>query len=411
MSLFPHPALFRHLPTAARVGLFLFFVAGFSDGMLMPFFALWASREAGIPTGAIGLLLGCYAGGELLATPLVGGIADRIGRRPVLILSTLGTSLGFFCLYFVNGTFAAALCLITIGIFESVLHPTAATVIADVVAPEKLRETYALRRVVSGIGHIIGPALGSLLAMTALGLVFTGAAGALLAGCIATLFFLKETRPAAAGNPEDEEEEWGALGTALRDRRLAALLLPVAAIGIVASWIETILPLYATTTGTLDPADIGWLFSYAGLVAVLFQLPLTRLSGRLAGSSLVSTSGLVLALSFALLLAAPTLPGLIVAVTLLTLAEMLSGPLTQTIASELAPARARATYMAAFSTANDLEDAAGPALGTWLYAVSASLPWLVALPVTLAATAALAAAARRHESRLEKPQDEGAGPG
>ena len=70
---------FRAAPRAARVGSFLFFVASIADGTLMPFFPLWARNDAGIPVEYIGLLLGCYAAGELLATPFVGGIADRWG--------------------------------------------------------------------------------------------------------------------------------------------------------------------------------------------------------------------------------------------------------------------------------------------------------------------------------------------
>ena len=92
-------ALLRGMPRPARVGLFLFFAAGLADGVLVPFFALWAQKDAGIPTEYIGLLFGCYAGGELLATPFVGGIADRVGRRPVLLVSTLGVGLGFLLLY------------------------------------------------------------------------------------------------------------------------------------------------------------------------------------------------------------------------------------------------------------------------------------------------------------------------
>ena len=87
----------------ARIGLFLFFVASVADGTLMPFFALWAHNDAGIPIEYIGLLLGCYAGGELLATPFVGGIADRVGRRPVLLVSTAGVGLGFLLLFFARG--------------------------------------------------------------------------------------------------------------------------------------------------------------------------------------------------------------------------------------------------------------------------------------------------------------------
>ena len=89
----------------------------------MPFFALWAQQDAGIPIEYIGLLLGCYAGGELLATPFVGGIADRVGRRPVLLISTAGVGAGFVLLYLTTGVAAAALSLIVIGVFESVLHP------------------------------------------------------------------------------------------------------------------------------------------------------------------------------------------------------------------------------------------------------------------------------------------------
>ena len=144
-------------PGPARVGLFLFFVAGLADGVLMPFFALWAQQDAGIPTEYIGLLLGCYAGGELLATPFVGGIADRVGRRPVLLVSTAGVGLGFLLLYLTRGAFAAAIALIVIGVFESVLHPTAATAITDVVPAETLRKHFSLTRVMSNAGRPSAP--------------------------------------------------------------------------------------------------------------------------------------------------------------------------------------------------------------------------------------------------------------
>src|SRR5580704_9560819 len=124
---------FARAPGPAQVGMFLFFAAAVADGILMPFFALWAHKVAGIPIEFIGLLLGCYAGGELLATPFVGGIADRVGRRPVLLVSTTGVGLGFVLLFMVHGAFGVAAALLAIGVFESVLHPTASTVIADVV--------------------------------------------------------------------------------------------------------------------------------------------------------------------------------------------------------------------------------------------------------------------------------------
>ena len=74
--------LLTRMPLPARVACVLFFVASVADGALMPFFALWALKVAGIGVAWIEVLLGCYAGGELLATPFMGGIADGWGDVP-----------------------------------------------------------------------------------------------------------------------------------------------------------------------------------------------------------------------------------------------------------------------------------------------------------------------------------------
>jgi len=396
--------LLRDLPRPARVSLFLFFVAGLADGVLMPFFALWAQQDAGIPIEYIGLLLGCYAGGELLATPFVGGVADRVGRRPVLLISTAGVGIGFVLLYLTRGVVMAALSLIIIGMFESVLHPTAATVIADVIPADARRKHFALMRVMANIGTTLGPALGAVLALWSLGLVFFGSGAALLIGALAVAVFLSETWPKSGADGgedgEDDDDDLSALSAAFRDRRVAALLVPVAILGIGSSWIEAVTPLYAHDAGALTPSGIGLLFAYAGALSALFQLPLTQASARMSGFAIVVGGGVAQALAFACLVVSPALPLLVAAVTLAAVAEMLSRPLTQAIVSELAPSNAQATYMAAFSVVGDLKDAAGPAIGTYLFAIAARLPWLIGVPMALAASFALAFAARRHEASV-----------
>jgi DHA1 family tetracycline resistance protein-like MFS transporter len=392
------PVTFARAPCAAQVGMVLFFAAAVADGILMPFFALWAHKDAGIPIEYIGLLLGCYAGGELLATPFVGGIADRVGRRPVLLVSTCGVGAGFLLLYLVHGAAAVAAALVIIGVFESVLHPTASTVIADVVPAEARREHFAARRVMSNAGSMAGPALGALLALHSLGLVFLGAGITILVGAVVVAIFLIETRPpAAAPGEEDDDESLLALTAVFRDSRLAGLIVPVALMEIAASWITAITPLYADAGGTLTASGIGLLFTYAGALGVLLQMPITQASARMGGFSIVLCSGAVQAVAFACLFVSAGLPWLVAAVTLLALAQMLAGPLVQTIITELAPRTGQATYQAAFGVVNDLKDAAGPAIGTWLYALAAGLPWASGAAISLGAALGLAVAARRHD--------------
>jgi MFS transporter, DHA1 family, tetracycline resistance protein len=403
-------ALLRSLPAPARVGLFLFFVSGLADGVLMPFFALWAQQDAGVATEYIGLLLGCYAGGELLATPFVGGIADRVGRRPVLVISTAGIGFGFLLLYLTRGALVAAGALIVIGMFESVLHPTAAAVITDVVTPATLRKHFSLTRVMSNAGRTVGPAIGALLALRSLGLVFFASAAALLCGTVIVALFLAETRPSSpvSGQDEGDEDEEGlvALSAVFRDRRLAALLAPIAVLEIAASWIEAVTPLYAHNAGTLSASGVGLLFAFAGALAAVFQLPVTQASARWSGFAVILVGGLAQVAAFACLVISPAVPLLIGAMTLLALADMLSGPLSQTVVAELAPARAKATYMAAFSSVSDLKDTVGPAIGTYLFATMSVLPWGTGIVASLLAATALAGRIRSHEVNRDPQYEE-----
>ena len=73
--------------------------------------------------------------------------------------------------------------------FESVLHPTAATVIADVVPAETLRKHFGLTRMMSNAGRVFGPAIGAALALWSLALVFLGLVVSLLFGSITVALF------------------------------------------------------------------------------------------------------------------------------------------------------------------------------------------------------------------------------
>lgn len=395
------PLLFARRPVAPdRLGLFLFFLASLADGALMPFFALWAQHEADIPVRYIGLLLACYAGGELVATPLLGGIADRIGRRPVLLCSTLGVGLGFVLLSHMHGVLAIALCLLAIGIFECALHPTVQTVIGDVVPEDQLRMRFASARIASGVGHVVGPALGAALALLSLNTVFVGCGVTLLLAALLVFCLMPETRPdhaRAALDDEEDEEGLSALFPAFRDRRLATLLLWFLLLEIVDGWSAAVIPLYANGEHALSPSGVGLLFTYAAAVMAVLQWPVSKWSERMSSYPLVIGSGVALAGAFALLLLPPVALTLYASVTLFSLAQVLFGPLVPVTVNALAPPKARASYMAAVSTVNDLKDSAGPATGMFLYGLSASLPWMLGVPVALGAALGLATTIRRHE--------------
>lgn len=390
------PSSWRGLPRPARLGLFLFFCAGFADGALVPFFPLWASSEANIPIGAIGLLFACYAGGELVAAPLIGGIADRIGRRPVLILSSLGVGVGFIALFFVHGVAATAAVLLLTGMCESVLHPTILAAIADVTEPSAHPRWFGMARVSSSAGQILGPACGALLALVSLGSVFLAGGGMLILGGIVMLVAFAETHGSGhAADEAEEEEDLSALLPAFRDGRLAKLLAWVVLFEISGNWIEAVIPLYAQDAGTLTPSGVGALFAYAAGLTVGLQMLVSRFAETRPALWLAAGAGISTIAAFALLAASPAILPLIAAVSLCAVGQMLVGPLVPTAVNALAPSARRASYMAASSVAVDLKDSLGPSIGTALYALAPRLPWIAGVPLVAIASLGLGAAIGR----------------
>ncbi len=387
-----------------HIGFVLYLCAGFADGMVVPFFPLWARSDANIAVGFIGLLFGCYAGGELIATPLLGGIADRIGRRPVLVASSFGVGLGFIALYFTQGVIGVAGVLLAIGMCESVLHPTIAAVIIDTTPIAEHRRQFSLAKVGSSIGRVAGPAAGAMLVSVSvpLGSVFIAAGLALLAGGALTLLCLPETRSIDSVADDDDEEGLSALLPALRDSRLSALLFWFMLLEVAGSWIEAVLPLYAHDTAALTASGVGLLFTYGAALIALAQLPLTRFAEQRSALFLILVAGGVLILAFGFLIGSATLAAMIAAVTLFSISQMLTGPLVPTAVNQLAPDSLRATYMAATSVASDLRDSIGPATGTALYAASSQLPWMIGIPFAALAAAGLGTTIARQQ-RPPKP--------
>jgi DHA1 family tetracycline resistance protein-like MFS transporter len=394
-------SFWRATPRPALLGLLLFFCAGFADGALVPFFPLWA-KQAGIPVGAIGLLFACYAGGEVMATPLIGGIADRVGRRPVLIVSSLGVGTGIASLFFVHGVVLTAAVLLLTGVCESVLHPTIFTVIADVTPPAAHRREFSLAQVSASAGQVLGPGVGALFALLSLRAVFLAAGAILLLGGLVMFAALAETigaAPTTTGqdprNSEDsheeneEEEGLSALRPIFRDAWLGKLLLWAILFEVSGSWIESVIPLYAHDAGTLTSSGIGLLFSYAAALTVCLQMLVSRLGETQSPLRLTAGAGGAALLAFALLAISPTLCPLIGAVSLFSVAQMLTGPLVPTAINALAPPAQRASYMAASSVAIDLKDSLGPSIGTALYAITPRLPWFVGIPLVALASLGL----------------------
>ena len=165
-------------------------------GPVLPFLVARFEVDPARTAAAIGWLASSFALCAFLSAPALGALSDRFGRRPVLIVSLLGTVAG----YAIYGL-AGALWMLFLGrIVDGLTAGNIGTLFAylgDTTPPEDRGRTFGLVGASFGAGFIVGPAVGALASRLSLEAPFFVAAGVTLANAIFGYFFLPESLPKA----------------------------------------------------------------------------------------------------------------------------------------------------------------------------------------------------------------------
>jgi MFS family permease len=367
-------------------------------GAITPFLVIWGHRDAGLAGSAAGLLFIAQAAGELSGGLAGGVLADRLGARSVLLVSTLGMALAYGSLGLVGAPGLAVALLFVAGLFEAAYHPTALALVADLRAESEHAGAYGLMRAGSNLGTILGPLAGAaLIAGASLPDVFF-LAGGLLAGAGAIAFLTLPGRGLVVSLEEEVEEIRAAipgLAAIARDRALALLVLGGALSTITLAWWEADGLAVLHTQRSFTTTTFSLMLALSAAITVVFQLPASRLTRGRSVPALLASGLALQAAGLALFAAAGAGIGVVVAaVALISVAQMIASPQVSTLAAALAPRGAGATYQAAVSTTVDVGMAVGPASGLALSAAwGASATWLLALPLCLGAGALMSRAA------------------
>jgi MFS transporter, DHA1 family, tetracycline resistance protein len=128
-------------------------------GIIIPLLPFYAQTFGASPF-AIGLLFASFSLSQLVASPVLGDLSDRYGRRPVLILSLLGTVLSFVMLAMAGSLAMLFVARIIDGVTGGSIT-TARAYIADVTTEENRARAFGLLGAAFGLGFIVGPALGA----------------------------------------------------------------------------------------------------------------------------------------------------------------------------------------------------------------------------------------------------------
>src|SRR5437660_2055833 len=269
----PLPAGFATVWTSVAVDL-----VGF--GIVFPLLPLYA-RRFGASAATVGALFASFSVAQLLLAPVWGRLSDRVGRKPVLVLSLAGTAVGSLMTGLAGSLpllFAGRIVDGMSGASISVAHAA----VADVAPPAQRARLFGLLGAAFGVGFVAGPAIGALSALGDARLPFFVAAAVAGVNAVAALRRLPETNP--GHRAADHHERWVAQ-TGLEDdvvvvvepgadtgRPGLPLLLAVAFISLVAySAFEMTFPFFGAKRLGFHQVSVGGVFAAVGLVLVAVQ--------------------------------------------------------------------------------------------------------------------------------------------
>ncbi len=337
-----------------------------SGTMVLPFVALYVTRDLGYQATFAGLVLGAYGLGALSGTLLGGWLTDRHGGLAVMPWSFAGAGLIFLMLPVLQTRPLLMAGFFVLGMVSEAYRPAASTAMADCCPPEKRRRAYALDRQAINVGMAVAPSLGGFLVTRDYAWLFrVDGATCLVAGLLVFLLPLRKAKAHAGGAetrnlPRTGSSPW-------RDQAFLAFLLLVLLSAIGFQQIFSTYTLFLKEAYLLPESRIGLLLGLNGLLIICFEMLLIHGVERFSPLRVIGVGSIFFGLGLVILPAGSGLSLAAFSVLLWTIGEMLmASTMTGFVANRAGEGR-RGAYMGLFNMSFSLSVIVGPMVGTWFY--------------------------------------------
>lgn len=360
-----------------RSPLFVLFLTVFIDligfGIVIPILPLYAEHFHASPV-AIGWLTGIYSGMQIIFTPILGKLSDRLGRRPVLFVSIVGTAIGFALMGLARGLPMLFAARILAGITGgNIAIPQA--YIADVTAPEKRSRAMGMIGAAFGLGFTFGPLIGGVMSRISYSAPFFFSAGLAVMNAGLVYLILPESRPR-----EDRTQVYEAAGIAevFRHGRAVMFTIVLGAYFFLImgfSIMTTLFALFTERKFGYDAQANGYLFGFVGIVSVVVQGGLIGRLIKTFGEVALAQAGMVLTtVSLALLPMSTNLTFLLFVCAGLAAGSGCASPPLSGLASQMVEASWQGRALGVLQSAGSSARLLGPLLGGWLLTFDLAKP-------------------------------------
>jgi MFS family permease len=345
-------------------------IATAGGSMIWPFMVIYASSKLGLPLSTVAALISINAGTGLIASLVAGTLADKIGRKVVMVFSLAVNGIAYFLLIYAQTYLHFAALMVLIGSSNPLYQVGADAMLADMIPSEKRTDAYAINRIANNAAFALGPAVGGFLATRSYNLAFYGAALGFITYSLLLLFRARETLPLArennAATSHKDENVLQGYTRVFRDTRYM-IIIALISLGLIAPTLLWILmPVYAKANFGIPEAQYGWIPTTNALMCVFIQYPVTRVTRRCKTLPVVGMGMLIYALGAGSVALMTGFWGFWLSMVILTFGELTLVPTASKYVADTAPADLRGRYMSIYWLGWGLARTLSPIIGGFL---------------------------------------------
>ncbi|QHC26023.1 MDR family MFS transporter [Streptomyces sp. GS7] len=334
------------------------------------FLALYLTVDRGYSASYAGLVGALYGLGGVVSSVAGGVLADRLGRRPTMLIAQLATAVSVALLGFMTDPVAIAAVAFLVGTASNASRPAVQAMMADIVAPEDRVRAYSLNYWAINLGFAVSSTAAGLIAEHGYLTLFLGEATLVLACALVVFRKLPESRPEAPGaaTGADGAADAGpaaapvSMLTVLRDGRFMTVVGLNLLLALLYQQAYVSMPVSMGQDG-FSSADFGSVIAVNGVLIVLLQIPVTRLIEHRSPTALLIGSALLAGYGFGLTALAGSVAMYAVAVAVWTLGEIINSPTQMGLVVRLSPVHGRGRYQGMYSLSWSIASLAAPLLG------------------------------------------------
>jgi MFS family permease len=363
---------------------------------VMPFLALYLSNALGFEPSFATLTIGVFGGASVLAAVIGGALADRIGRRAVMIAALVGGGSSLFLFTHLHTKAQVLAGVALFAVLTDLYRPAAQAMMSDLTSPEERPRAFSLLYVSVNLGFAVGAVVGGTIAALSFQWLFWLDAATSFVFAVLILFALPETlarRDPRERHGKDEASHREAIRHMVQNGPFVALCAGNFLAALVFHQAESTVPIRLAALGITSDV-YGRIMAVNGVLIVILQLPLTHVLTGSSRGAILAAGAMITGIGFAAtgLFSSPIALGGTVAVW--TLGEILMAAFHSPVVSDLAPERFRGRYFGAVTGTFGLAMMLGPPFGGLVLERFGDWLWGLCF-IVCAASAVLLLAVRR----------------